>query len=121
MNQPPEGFTTKANVSRVIDGDTVDVTITRKIRVRLKDCWAPETRTRDLKEKQRGVASKKYLEKLLRKNKDVVLHIPADKEGDIKDIFSFGRVLGNIFIDEQDVSSEMVSVGHATRKKYRDR
>ena len=120
MNQPPEGFTTKANVSRVIDGDTVDVTITRKIRVRLKDCWAPETRTRDLEEKQRGMASKKYLEKLLR-NKDVVLHIPADKEGDIKDIFSFGRVLGNIFIDEQDVSSAMVSVGHATRKKHRDR
>ena len=28
-------------------------TITRKIRVRLKDCWAPETRTRDSKEKQR--------------------------------------------------------------------
>jgi endonuclease YncB( thermonuclease family) len=121
MKQPPEGFTTKANVSRVIDGDTVDVTITRKIRVRLKDCWAPETRTRDSNERQKGIASKKHLEKLLRKNKHVVLHIPADKEGDIKDIFTFGRVVGYIFVDEQDVSSEMVSVGHATRKKHRDR
>ena len=104
-------------VKKVIDGDTVDVTITRKIRVRLKDCWAPETRTRDSKEKQRGMASKKHLEKMLKKNKHVVLHIPGDKEGDIKDIFTFGRVVGYIFVDEQDVSSEMVSVGHATRKK----
>ena len=42
MQQPQEGFTTKAKVTRVIDGDTVDVEITRKVRLRLKDCWAPE-------------------------------------------------------------------------------
>ena len=53
MQKPPEGFTTKATVVRVIDGDTVDVSITRRLRVRLQDCWAPETRTRDIVEKQK--------------------------------------------------------------------
>ena len=54
----------KAKVHRIIDGDTVDVTIdlgfemTTKQRIRLYGIDTPETRTRDLKEKARG----EYLE-----------------------------------------------------------
>jgi len=45
---PSLGWTTRASIERVIDGDTLDVTICRRVRVRLLDCWAPELRTRDL-------------------------------------------------------------------------
>ena len=127
MQEPPIGFTTKVNVVKVIDGDTLDVEITRRIRVRLKDCWCPETRTRDLKEKERGLKAKRHLKDILSldtgffswrsKNHEVVLFIPADKEGDIKDIFTFGRVVGNIFVDGEDVSDRMIKDGHATREK----
>ena len=41
---PDPGWTTRGVISRVIDGDTVEVEITRKIVVRLRDCWAPEKR-----------------------------------------------------------------------------
>ena len=117
MNQPPIGITTKGSVVNVVDGDTLDVEITRTIRVRLKDCWCPETRTRDLEEKKKGLAAKAHLESLLSDSKDVVLFIPADSDGDIKDVFTLNRVLGYIFIDKDDGSSRMGADGHATAKK----
>ena len=117
MKQPLIGITTKGSVVNVVDGDTVDVEVTRTIRVRLKDCWCPETRTRDLEEKKKGLAAKDHLMRLLEDNNDVVLFIPADSDGDIKDVFTFNRVLGYIFINSEDVSSRMVTDGHATAEK----
>ena len=76
-----------------------------------------ETRTRDLEEKKKGLAAKDHLAGLLEDSNDVVLFIPADSEGDIKDVFTFNRVLGYIFIDSENVSSRMVADGHATAKK----
>ena len=117
MKQPPVGITTKGSVVNVVDGDTVDIEVTRTIRVRFKDCWCPETRTRDLEEKKKGLAAKDHLMGLLEDSNDVVLFIPADSEGDIKDVFTFSRVLGYIFIDSENVSSRMVADGHAIVKK----
>ena len=117
MKQPLVGITTKGSVVNVVDGDTVDVEVTRTIRVRLKDCWCPETTTRDLEEKKKGLAAKDHLIGLLENNNDVVLFIPADSDGDIKDVFTFNRVLGYIFINSEDVSSRMVTDGHATAEK----
>jgi endonuclease YncB( thermonuclease family) len=127
MKEPPKGITTDVKVVRVIDGDTVDVAITRTIRVRLLDCWAPETRTKDPKEKVKGYESKKYLHDMLtqvfyndlaaRKKKQVTLFIPADEQGEIKDNFTFSRVLGRLFVGGEDVSELMVKDGKATKTK----
>ena len=96
--------------------------------MRLKDCWCAETRTGDLEEKEKGLAAKHHIEDLLGKrvlyygrkkfSKDVVLFIPADEDGEIKDVFTFNRVLGYVFVDGEDVSERMVMDGHATKKKY---
>ena len=125
MQVPPKGITTDVKVVRVVDGDTVDVEITRKIRVRLLDCYAPETRTKDSAEKIKGFESKKYLHNMLtevfyndlaaRKKKQVTLFIPADEQGEIKDNFTFNRVLGRLFINGEDVSELMVEAGQATK------
>ena len=116
MKEPPEGFTTKAKITRVVDGDTVDVLIERRMRIRLEDCWAPETRTRDKKEKARGLAAKQFAkDKLL--HRDVVVHIPSDPEGEIKDVFTFGRAIGRVFLDGEDFSAIMVREGLATQTK----
>ena len=54
----------KAVVDRVVDGDTIDVTIDlgfsvwKKMRVRMEGINTPESRTRDLEEKKRGLAAK---------------------------------------------------------------
>ena len=125
MKEPPKGITTDVKVVRVIDGDTVDVAITRTVRVRLLDCWAPETRTKDPEEKVRGYESKKYLNNLLkqvfyndvaaRKRKKITLFIPADEQGELKENFSFSRVLGRLFVDGEDVSERMVEAGKALK------
>ena len=126
MEQPPAGLTTKVVVTNVVDGDTIDVQIIKTVRVRLKDCWCPETRTRDLEEKEKGLAAKSHIKTLLGeqelyfgepKYKEAILHIPADEEDDIKDILTLNRILGYIFVDGQDVSSKMVADGHATKTK----
>ena len=126
MEQPPAGLTTKVIVTNVVDGDTIDVQIIKTVRVRLKDCWCPETRTRDLEEKEKGLAAKAHIKTLLgeqelyfgeSKYKQAILHIPADEDDDIKDILTLNRILGYIFVDGQDVSSKMVADGHATKTK----
>ena len=127
MKEPPKGITTDVKVVRVIDGDTVDVAITRTVRVRLLDCWAPETRTTDPVEKVKGYESKKYLNSLLkqvfyndlaaRKRKKITLFIPADEQGELKDNFTFSRVLGRLFVNGEDVSERMVEAGKATKDK----
>ena len=125
MKEPPKGITTAVKVVRVIDGDTVDVEIKRTIRVRLLDCYAPETRTRDPEEKIKGYESKKHLHDMLtqvfyndfaaRKKKQVTLYIPADEQGELKDNFTFSRVLGRLFVNGEDVSERMVEAGKATK------
>ena len=57
-------YTYKAKLDRVIDGDTIDVNIDLgfdiqiKKRVRFAGINSPESRTRDLEEKARGLAAK---------------------------------------------------------------
>lgn len=86
----------KVDVTRVVDGDTVDVDVDlgfgmtyKKQRVRMVEIDTPESRTRDLEEKFYGKQSKYFLESLL-KGKEVQL-VSHDKG-------KFGRILGELFI-----------------------
>jgi len=81
-------------LDRVVDGDTVDLfvdlgfNIAHKIRTRLLDYDAPETRTRDLAEKARGYAAKAYAEELLTNAESLIVH--THKTG------KYGRWLADI-------------------------
>jgi len=129
MKQPANGWTTEVEIKRVYDGDTLIVDVRRILTVRLKDCWCSEIRTRNKDEKKKGIAARNHLREILSENKNqdtgklkyakAVLHIPADEDSEIKDVFTFGRVLGHIFIDGKDVSEIMIESGHATKEKDR--
>ena len=78
-------------ITKVVDGDTVDVdidlgfsTVLKKQRVRLMGIDTPESRTRDLVEKLFGKAAKAHLKKLLSEC-DITL-VSHDKG-------KFGRIL----------------------------
>jgi micrococcal nuclease len=96
-------------VDRVVDGDTIDVTldlgfsILHKCRVRLYGIDTPESRTRDLEEKARGKLSKKYLQDKINQGKQIVIQTKLkDSKG------KFGRVLGSVIVDGININNLMV-------------
>ena len=115
---PEPGWTTKARVVYVLDGDTVEVEVVRKLRIRILDCWAPETRTTDLDEKEKGIVSKEHLQKLLPAGSPVTVAIPSSVDGEIQDVLTMGRFLAHIWnTDGINVAEEQVKSGHATKEK----
>lgn len=134
-DKPPDpSWTTKGVVTRVIDGDTVEVETRRVMRVRFLDCWAPESKIdprvaaeiTDLEkrksiqdqEKQKGLKSKAHLEELAA-GKVVTVRIPMDAGGDIAKSITMGRVLGHVWVDgdSQSLSERQVGGGYATVAK----
>ena len=92
-------FEYKVKITRVVDGDTVDVDIDlgfdiilKKQRVRLAGIDTPESRTSDLDEKKYGLKAKQFLIEHLaynNPNNKVILRTTSyDAKG------KFGRILG---------------------------
>ena len=114
----------KATLDRVVDGDTVDLfvhlgfSVTVHERFRLFGINAPESRTRDLAEKKRGLASKTFLTELLENmTGNLIIRTELDSKG------KFGRYLCTLYLDkdeptEMNINHEIVSVGHAVFREY---
>ena len=117
----------KALVERVVDGDTIDVIIDlgfktwKKVRVRMEGINTPESRTRDLEEKKRGLAAKDRLVEILELNNNkCILHVSG--------VGKFGRAIANVFVtslspthDDSsltliNVNQQLIVEGHA--KEY---
>ncbi|MBL8815240.1 MAG: hypothetical protein JNL58_04360 [Planctomyces sp.] len=125
LQPPPTGLTTHATVTRVIDGDTVEVEIRHRVRVRLLDCWCQESKAdprlpEDQREqaKARGLAAKQHLHDQC-EGKEVILYVPTDGSGDMSRIWTMGRVLGRVWVAGSDKSLNELQVesGHATTEK----
>ena len=106
-------YTYKAKLDRVIDGDTIDANIdlgfdiTIHKRIRLTGIDTPESRTRDLEEKARGLASKARLVELLGDG-DFML--------ESREVGKFGRVLGTIYTIAEEsinINDTLVEEGYA--------
>ena len=105
-----------AEVTRVVDGDTVDAFVDlgfdmhSKQRVRLYGINTPEVRTRDKAEKKAGLAAMARLQEMLRESKNkCVIKTRLDRKG------KYGRVLGVLYVDECDLNTKLVKEGHAKR------
>ena len=110
----------KIKLDRVVDGDTVDAFIdlgfdvSIKKRIRFMGINTPESRTRDLEEKARGLAAKDRVKQLL-EGADV---IQLESHG----VGKYGRCLGELSIDVvdgkqgltlQSVNQLLIKEGHA--------
>lgn len=95
-----ERFWYGATVLKVIDGDTMDLMIDlgfnihHKIRVRLYGVNTPESRTKDLAEKEMGLKAKQFTEDWIARHKWVYVNTIPDKND------KYGRVLARIFSSE---------------------
>ena len=106
--EPCEFIYRVSSLEKVVDGDTIDVSIDlgfdvcTKQRVRLLGIDTPESRTRDLEEKKFGLLSKKKLRewclKAVASEKDdieIELRCPEkDSRG------KFGRILAEVWVSE---------------------
>tara|TARA_B100000683_G_C12476078_1_gene549616 strand:+ start:448 stop:852 length:405 start_codon:yes stop_codon:yes gene_type:complete len=102
------------SVDRVVDGDTIDISIdlgfdlTKKERVRLAGIDTPEKRTKNPKEKEMGYQATEFLEMHLMEA--TKLTVKTEKEG------KFGRMLGWLYKSETDTTSInqiMIDKGYA--------
>jgi micrococcal nuclease len=99
-----ERFWYGATVLGVVDGDTVDLMIDlgfnihHKIRVRLYGVNTPESRTKDLKEKELGLKAKQFTKDWLTSHKWVYVNTVPDKND------KYGRILAKIYSSD-DISA----------------
>ena len=111
MANNPDAFVYQAELERVVDGDTVDVTLDlgfdvklHKQRVRLHGIDTPESRTRNLAEKKLALAAKERLKELC------VGRFKVKSLGKGK----YGRVLGIPYTEDgQDICQLLIDEGHA--------
>jgi len=107
-------------INRVVDGDTIDVTIDlgfdllKKERVRIAGVDTPEKRTRDLEEKALGLDAtawmKEKLEGAIKGNDE--LTIRTELKGGVG---KYGRLLGWLYVGDNDFSlnEQMITEGYA--------
>ncbi len=107
-------------INRVLDGDTIDVTIDlgfdlyKKERVRIAGVDTPEKRTRDLEEKALGIDATNWLKEKLTStiNGSDELSIRTELVGGVG---KYGRLLGWLYIGDSNVSvnEKMIDEGYA--------
>ena len=107
-------------INRVLDGDTIDVTIDlgfdlyKKERVRVAGVDTPEKRTKDAEEKALGYDATNWLKDKLEGaiNGDDDLIIRTELDGGVG---KYGRLLGWLYIGDQEVSlnEAMIEEGYA--------
>jgi len=107
-------------INRVLDGDTIDVTIDlgfdlyKKERVRVAGVDTPEKRTRDLEEKELGIDAtnwlKEKLEGAILGDDDLIIRTEL-----VGGVGKYGRLLGWLYIGTDNVSlnEQMIDEGYA--------
>ena len=115
-----EKYIYKAKLDRVVDGDTIDALIDvgfdiwfkKRIRFKGLDTW--ESRTRDLKEKAKGLEAKA-------RNKELLMEV-SSKSGYFRlksfGVGKYGRVLADVFIQDKEgkticINEALLKEGHA--------
>jgi len=104
----------KAKIISVYDGDTVTAlvdlgfNITTKIKIRLSGIDTPEIRG---SEREDGLVSRDFLRSLVL-DKEIILQTFKDKTG------KYGRYIGVLHLDGQNINELLVETGHAQEREY---
>ena len=107
-------------INRVVDGDTIDVTIDlgfdlfKKERVRIAGVDTPEKRTKNLEEKALGIDATGWLKAKLEETikGDEELIVRTELKGGVG---KYGRLLGWLYVGDSDLSlnEQMITEGYA--------
>jgi micrococcal nuclease len=100
--------------TRVVDGDTIDARVDLgfnvwiECRVRLQGIDAPETRTKNLEEKQAGLKTKSFLQAIMHEcgHKFILKSHGVGK---------YGRCIGTIYVHGENINERLLTEGYAER------
>lgn len=100
---PSPTFSTSVKVSRIVDGDTIDISTGQRLRYigidtpESGDCFGSES---------------------TKKNKELVLDREVSLEKDISETDKYGRLLRYVWIDDKMINEELVRTGYAKVSTY---
>jgi len=104
-----------AQVERVVDGDTIIVSLSLGLDVVLEHQWI---RLYDInawepkgEQKEKGLEATKYLEERLSKGEKIEIEIRPEWEKGGKG--KYGRWIGVVYVDGVNINTELVERGHA--------
>jgi len=107
-------FEYRCNVTRVVDGDTVDIDVDlgfgvwlHKERVRLYGVDTPESRTSDKEEKVYGNNAKNFVKNFLEGQEVILVTRKYDAKG------KFGRILGDLHVGEDSLCEALIESHNA--------
>ena len=112
----------RAYISRVIDGDTLEVdidlgfkTTLKKEKLRLLGIDTPEMRSKSLQERLHAASAKQFVEDLVAKmGNEITVHTEKDKAG------KYGRYLARVILSSgEDLSDLLVENGFEKKSGYK--
>lgn len=122
---PTPGVILDAKVLSVEDGDTMTVVVTEVVRLRLKDCWAYESKNdhriddeaEKAKYKALGMEAKEYLRKLAIGK---ACRVVVERHGRFGQSMTFDRVVSTVYLEglgSETLNEHLVKQGYAKKEK----
>ena len=100
------GLTIPVEYVRAVDGDTIEVEIRRKFKIRLRDINVAEKNTDE------GVEATKFVDDKLLAGDDILVFIPTNNPDKLMDFTSFERIVGDIYIDGELLQNLLKEQGY---------
>jgi endonuclease YncB( thermonuclease family) len=104
--QPEAGWASKVKVERVIDGDTILVSVTRIFPIRVRNLRCAE------KNEVGGLEAKNAASNLLNNAKEILVFIPAGNDLLLTDVNTFNRIIGDLYVDGVSFQEWMINNGY---------
>ena len=106
MTKLEPGLMLPVDYVRTVDGDTVEVEIKRKFKVRLRDINIAEKNTK------KGKEASNFVDLVLSFGNDILVFIPTNNPDKLMDITSFERIVGDIYVKEENLADLLRNKGY---------
>lgn len=110
MTAPEPGWITEVDYIRPVDGDTIEVEIRRRFKVRIQDIDVYEKNT------EKGQKAIDFVDSKLIDAKEIIVKIPTNSPLKLMDMNSFERIVGEIYVNGRKLSTMLRAEGYEKNK-----
>jgi endonuclease YncB( thermonuclease family) len=99
------GYCTEVKFIRTVDGDTIEVELSRRFKIRVNNIDAPEKNTDE------GFEAALFVDNLFRRANKVMIRIDTGDTLKLMDIHSFDRIVADVEVDGRDLREILIEKG----------